>query len=561
MNGFKYLLLVSGLLLLIFQAMGVRAQTPLGTEFTYQGRLLDQGRLADGLYDIRFILYDSEAGGSQVGPIIIKEDIEVSRGLVSLSLDFGANAFEGDARWLEISIRPGSSTGGFSLLSPRLPVQPAPYALFSAETGNVSWNAVSGLVGAGPNQLASGSHDHFGQSWVGESNIGLEIVNNLFDAGNTAIRGQISTGAALRGDAIGGYGVYGYSQNYGVYGEGNAPTQGRGYGGFFLSNSGVGVYGQSTATSTASNSYTPGVFGKSQHGVGVLGETLSNFGVGVYGKSSTGTAVMGNTNGGFGVYGYSRDHGIRGIGNALTQGRGYGGYFSSSTGIGAYGESTAQTSSQNLYAPGVYGYSQNGVGVRGRSQNSFSAFFGRGSGFPGVYIDGTLAVTGSKSGFIVDIAVNDGPLPLETGDVVVITGHGDPIMGEIPLVRVRKAESAESPGVVGVVDQPFEVPISNASEAIQRGVLPKPAAEIARIHAGSAIETGQYLTIVTLGSYRALKVDATYGAVQPGHLLVSSENPGYAKRADNPRAGTIIGKSLGELSQGTGIIPVMVTLH
>jgi hypothetical protein len=44
-------------------------------------------------------------------------------------------------------------------------------------------------------------------------------------------------------------------------------------------------------------------------------------------------------------------------------------------------------------------------------------------------------------------------------------------------------------------------------------------------------------------------------------LLVASPNPGYAMRADSPQPGTIIGKALGELRDGTGVIPVIITLQ
>jgi hypothetical protein len=42
------------------------AQTPVGTAFTYQGRLTAAGSPANGSYDLRFILYDALVGGAQV---------------------------------------------------------------------------------------------------------------------------------------------------------------------------------------------------------------------------------------------------------------------------------------------------------------------------------------------------------------------------------------------------------------------------------------------------------------------------------------------------------------
>jgi hypothetical protein len=77
----------------------------------------------------------------------------------------------------------------------------------------------------------------------------------------------------------------------------------------------------------------------------------------------------------------------------------------------------------------------------------------------------------------------------------------------------------------------------------------------------SVIGPGDYLTIVTLGAFTAVKVDASYGAIQPGDLLVASPTPGHAMRADNPAIGTVIGKALSSLESGTGTVAIMVTLQ
>ncbi len=40
---------------------------PLGTAFTYQGRLHQSGQPAAGSYDLRFSLFDAESGGKSGG--------------------------------------------------------------------------------------------------------------------------------------------------------------------------------------------------------------------------------------------------------------------------------------------------------------------------------------------------------------------------------------------------------------------------------------------------------------------------------------------------------------
>ena len=52
------------------------------------------------------------------------------------------------------------------------------------------------------------------------------------------------------------------------------------------------------------------------------------------------------------------------------------------------------------------------------------------------------------------------------------------------------------------------------------------------------------------------------GAIKRGDLLVSASIPGYAKKAgDNPKAGTVIGKALGNLDSQKGTILVLVNLQ
>jgi hypothetical protein len=58
------------------------------------------------------------------------------------------------------------------------------------------------------------------------------------------------------------------------------------------------------------------------------------------------------------------------------------------------------------------------------------------------------------------------------------------------------------------------------------------------------------------------KVSAENGPIHRGDLLVTSSTPGYAMRAGvNPPQGTVLGKAMGELKDGTGVIQVLVTLQ
>jgi hypothetical protein len=102
---------------------------PLGTKFTYQGNLHFQSAPADGSYDFSFSLYADADGLVFVdGPLEV-QDVPVSDGLFSVELDFSAVPFSGDARWLEVSVREGSSVGDFSQLLPRQEITASPYSL------------------------------------------------------------------------------------------------------------------------------------------------------------------------------------------------------------------------------------------------------------------------------------------------------------------------------------------------------------------------------------------------------------------------------------------------
>jgi hypothetical protein len=59
------------------------------------------------------------------------------------------------------------------------------------------------------------------------------------------------------------------------------------------------------------------------------------------------------------------------------------------------------------------------------------------------------------------------------------------------------------------------------------------------------------------------RADATTGAIQPGDLLTTSDLPGHAmKVADHGKAGgSILGKAMTGLSEGTGLVLVLVSLQ
>jgi hypothetical protein len=113
------------------QPVAFRAQqAPLGTTFTYQGQLKLDGEPVDGECDMAFRLYDD--AGIQVGASIT-ETVVISDGLFTQALDFGADAFTGDARWLGIQVM-CPDDAGFTDLG-RQALTATPYALYASTAG------------------------------------------------------------------------------------------------------------------------------------------------------------------------------------------------------------------------------------------------------------------------------------------------------------------------------------------------------------------------------------------------------------------------------------------
>jgi hypothetical protein len=139
---------------------------PVGSGFTYQGQLKAGGAAANGQFDFVFKLYDASAAGVQVGSTITKENIVVAGGLFTTKLDFGAGAFGGGARWLDIAVRPGASTGAVTALTPRQELSPAPYA---SALPNVYTDEGANFVGVGRNFRISGN-EVFGVRYTGNAN-------------------------------------------------------------------------------------------------------------------------------------------------------------------------------------------------------------------------------------------------------------------------------------------------------------------------------------------------------------------------------------------------------
>ena len=126
------------------------AQSPatpenIGTAFTYQGHLKRDGAPVNGTCDVAFRLFDAASAGNQIGSVVTKT-LQITNGLFTTQLngnnEFGATAFNGNARWLEIRVsNTCPASGAFTTLTPRQAITPAPYAMYSSGNWGLQGNA------------------------------------------------------------------------------------------------------------------------------------------------------------------------------------------------------------------------------------------------------------------------------------------------------------------------------------------------------------------------------------------------------------------------------------
>jgi hypothetical protein len=327
---------------------GSAPSSPTGSGFTYQGQLNTGSGPANGQYDFQFLLFDALTGGTQVGTTQTSTNVTVANGLFTLQIDFGV-IFNGQARWLEIGVRP-FNTGSYVTLTPRQPITATPLAQSLMPGAIVNESRATAMFSI----VNTGS----GTGIVGSS------------TGGYGLMGVSTSSEGVNGESTSGQGIHGRSSNPaydGVWGENTT--------------NGVGVGGSATTTGT-------GVFGLSSTGKGVMGAG----GTGVFGTSSSGVGVEGMSTSSYAVYGVisSNSSAVYGYNNGTLAGEGVRGQ--SMSGDGVHGRS------DNVNKSGVWGEnSTNGYGVSGSTGGTGKAFYGvntNASGWAG-YFDGNVHTTGN----------------------------------------------------------------------------------------------------------------------------------------------------------------------
>jgi len=494
---------------------------PAGTAFTYQGRLMDANGPADGKYDFEFRLFqDSVLNSFQVGATIDINDLDVIDGYFTVLLDFGNNAFTGDARWLEVGFKPWDSEERCTILSPRHEVTPTPYAIYAENastdndwmiSGNDMYSIPSGKIGIGTTTPGSS----------------LEVISPV-DTHSIRATSNFIPVFALRTAPTGTWPA--------VEGDCNS-----------LYNGAAGIRGK--ILSTTPGSLSAGVYGynsgEGTNGVGVRGHHVGS-----------GTGVYGQCDNGYGGY-------FVGAKN----------YFGGNVGIGT---TSPRTDLEVLGTTGLRVTTGDHSNVFGDFKHAYSGGLIINANAGGGWADMSLQTDGTTRMFIesggnVGIGTIGNPPERLTvrGNILVQSVSTGASVAEIGegldyAEGFNVTEDADiKAGTVLVIDSdnPGKLTVSrSAYDSKVAGIV----AGAKGLGSGVRLGIGQFDHDVALAGRVYCNVDATEQAVQAGDLLTTSTTPGYAMKAtDYDRArGAILGKAMQKLQQGQkGQILVLVTLQ
>jgi hypothetical protein len=172
----------------------------------------------------------------------------------------------------------------------------------------------------------------------------------------------------------------------------------------------------------------------------------------------------------------------------------------------------------------VEGHSADGIGVVGFSTNGLAGRF-----IGNVEVTGDIRLVNADCAEDFDIS---GTETIEPGTVMVLTPEG----------ALQQSQQAYDKRVVGV--------ISGAGNLKPGIVLDKQESQ------------GNRLPIALMGKVYC-KVDAQHSPIEVGDLLTTSPTPGHSMKAEDPfkAFGAVIGKALGPLEAGQGLIPILIALQ
>jgi hypothetical protein len=127
------------------------------------------------------------------------------------------------------------------------------------------------------------------------------------------------------------------------------------------------------------------------------------------------------------------------------------------------------------------------------------------------------------------------------------------------FAEMLPAQGSPEPGDVLAIGPDGD--LTQSSEAYQTTIIGVYSFRPSFLGNAQFADEDGYVPLAMLGIV-PVKVSAENGAIQPGDLLVASSTPGHAMKAsEDPPQGSVIGKALEPLTEGTGFIRMIVTLQ
>ena len=546
-----------------------------GTAISYQGRLNDGGLPATGLYDFTFHVFDAEVDGTDLAgtPVTLPFDaVPVTNGLFNVSLDFGSGIFNGPARWLEITVRT-NGIGAPSILSPRTPLLPTPYAIYAGKAGGVADGTVtaaqlnSGGVPPAPGQFLSYDGGNFLWSDPGVL-VGNVWSRNGADAYYNAGKVGIGTNTPVNKLTVRTPTLdYGIEHTDGDIRLGTFVGRGTGYLGtmsnhkltFFANDNGFPNMTMTLATTGGVGMGTDNPQARLHlydpvNSVSHLIETAG--GINAWAK-----VAFKNLNGQWDI-GTSR-----GFNNDVfyLDRRGNSSLEFQLAANGALGLGIEPQAKLHLYDPAgsVSHRIQTGGGINAWTRVDFANANGQwdvgtSRGFNGNQF--YFFREGSTTGNAFAIQPNGDAYVQGTMSCKVLT-----IRGGADVAEPFTMPETIAKGSVVVIDDAHPGQLKLSAEAYDtrvagivsgaNGINPGIA-----LHQEGVVEGGQN---VALSGRVYVRADAASGAIKPGDLLTTSDTPGHAmKVTEHGKAqGAILGKAMSGLKDGKGMVLVLVTLQ